>query len=348
MGVKIAPDARRQFVNASGVPYSGAKLFYYAAGSTTKQNTYTTSTGVTPNSNPIILDSAGRTPYGVWFTEGLTYKEVLAPSTDTDPPSSPIFTEDNLAGVNDTTVTVSQWAASSLTPTYTGTTTFTVAGDQTSSLHVGRRLQFSVTAGTVYGRISASVYGAVTTVTMVMDSGQTLDSGLSSFNWSILTATNPAVPKLSSATWVDLGVSSSPIPTGTVMLFFQAAAPTGWTQVATQNNKALRVVSGTGAGTGGSVAFTTAFASQAVTGSNSATTLSKAQIPQHVHTYTKFTVGGTGTGSGGSAPQLTSPTDTTGDGSADGLSGGSHNHTFTGTAINLAVQYVDIIMASKD
>jgi hypothetical protein len=28
--------------------------------------------------------------------------------------------------------------------------------------------------------------------------------------------------------------------------------------------------------------------------------------------------------------------------------GGSHSHIFTGTAINLAVQYIDIIIASKD
>ena len=28
--------------------------------------------------------------------------------------------------------------------------------------------------------------------------------------------------------------------------------------------------------------------------------------------------------------------------------GGSHNHTFTGTAINLAVQYIDMILASKN
>ena len=206
MGVKIAPDARRQFLNASGVPYSGAKLFYYAAGSTTKQNTYTTSAGSVANSNPIVLDSAGRTPYGVWFTEGLTYKEVLAPSTDTDPPSSPIFTEDNLSGINDTSVTVSQWEASQLTPTYVSTTSFTVPGDQTSNLHVGRRLKFSVTAGTVYGRISASVYGALTTVTVVMDSGQALDSGLSSVSWSILTATNPSIPKISGTAWDGVGV----------------------------------------------------------------------------------------------------------------------------------------------
>ena len=209
MAVKIAPDARRQFINASGVPYSGAKLFYYAAGSTTKQNTYTTSVGNIANSNPIVLDSAGRTPYGVWFTAGLSYKEVLAPSTDTDPPGSPIYTEDNLSGVNDTSVTVSQWAASSLTPTYISTTSFSVPGDQTTELHVGRRLQFTVTAGTVYGRISASVYGALTTVTVVMDSGQTLDSGLTSFNWSILTATNPAIPKLSITALSDVGIANT-------------------------------------------------------------------------------------------------------------------------------------------
>lgn len=61
--------------------------------------------------------------------------------------------------------------------------------------------------------------------------------------------------------------SSAPVfPSGTVLLFYQAAAPTGWTQVTSQNNKALRVVSGTGGGTGGSVAFTTAFTSQSVAG----------------------------------------------------------------------------------
>lgn len=225
MAVKIAPDARRQFVNASGVPYSGAKLFYYASGSSTKQNTYTTSVGSVANSNPIVLDSAGRTPYGVWLTAGLTYKEVLAPSTDTDPPGSPIYTEDGISGINDTAVTVSQWGASALTPTYISGTSFSVAGDQTSELHIGRRLQLSVTAGTVYARISNSVYGALTTVTVVMDSGS-LDSGLSSFNWSILTATNHALPKLSSASLTAIGIAnttayaplSSPTFTGTVAL----------------------------------------------------------------------------------------------------------------------------------
>lgn len=40
---------------------------------------------------------------------------------------------------------------------------------------------------------------------------------------------------------------------GTVGVFLQAAAPTGWTKVTTQTGKALRVVSGSGGGTGGSL-----------------------------------------------------------------------------------------------
>lgn len=59
---------------------------------------------------------------------------------------------------------------------------------------------------------------------------------------------------------------------GTVMLFRQTAAPTGWTKDTTNyNNYALRVVTGT-ASSGGTVAFTTAFASQTPAGSLSSTT----------------------------------------------------------------------------
>ena len=53
----------------------------------------------------------------------------------------------------------------------------------------------------------------------------------------------------------------NPFPSGTKMLFHQSAAPTGWTKQTTINDSALRVVSGTsGGGTGGSVAFSTLFA----------------------------------------------------------------------------------------
>jgi hypothetical protein len=77
--------------------------------------------------------------------------------------------------------------------------------------------------------------------------------------------------------------SAAIIPSGTVMLFVQTSAPTGWTKSVAYNDRALRVVSGT-AGTGGSVAFTTAFASQGVSGTVGNHTLTTAEIPSHTHT----------------------------------------------------------------
>jgi hypothetical protein len=141
---------------------------------------------------------------------------------------------------------------------------------------------------------------------------------------------------------------------GTSMLFTQTAAPTGWTKSTTHNNKALRVVSGT-AGSGGSVDFTTAFASQTPAGTVSvaglsvgSTTLTTAQMPSHSH-------GLNFEGSNPGNARLVNgdaDTNTRSTGSAGG--GGSHNHSlsgsasFTGTAINLAVKYVDVIRATKD
>jgi hypothetical protein len=135
---------------------------------------------------------------------------------------------------------------------------------------------------------------------------------------------------------------------GTLMLFQQTSAPTGWTKQTTHDNKALRVVSGT-ASSGGSVNFTTAFASKAVAGTVGNTTLTIAQIPSHNHAgpsgseFSSYGSAGVGNAAGPSGfrndpIRLVSSTG----------GGGSHNHSFTGTAIDLAVQYVDLIIASKD
>jgi len=81
------------------------------------------------------------------------------------------------------------------------------------------------------------------------------------------------------------GGGSGGFVSGTKMLFQQAAAPTGWTIDTTHDNKALRIVNGTVTpSSGGSVAFTTAFAtSRAVSGSVGGTSLTEAQLPSHDH-----------------------------------------------------------------
>jgi hypothetical protein len=187
-------DVGRQFLDDNGDPYAGGLLFTYTAGSSTKKTTYQEASGSTPHANPIVLDANGRLPAPVWGTTG-AYKLVLAPSTDTDPPASPEWTEDDVSGINDTaTSSVDQWVASGLTPTYVSGSQFSVSGDRTTELHAGRRLKTANSGGTIYSSITASSYSAPnTTVTVVSDSGS-LDAGLSSVSYGLLSATGHSLP----------------------------------------------------------------------------------------------------------------------------------------------------------
>jgi hypothetical protein len=72
-----------QLFDNNGNPLSGGKIFTYAAGTTTPQTTYTSSSGSTAHSNPIILDAAGRVPGGeIWLNYTQTYKFIVRTSTD--------------------------------------------------------------------------------------------------------------------------------------------------------------------------------------------------------------------------------------------------------------------------
>lgn len=143
--------------------------------------------------------------------------------------------------------------------------------------------------------------------------------------------------------------TSAPAPaffaSGTRLLFQQTSAPTGWTKVTTFNDVALRVVSGA-ASSGGSVAFSTAFASRAVTGSVGATTLSTSEIPSHTHTA--GTTAGVQAAGGKQTPTDVRSISASGNATGATGGGGSHSHSFSGTSIDLAVQYVDVIIATKD
>ena len=96
MTVNLSPFAGvgAQFFDDNGDPLSGGKIYTYAAGTTTPKATYTTYTGVTPNTNPIILDAAGRPPDEVWLTYGDAYKFILKDSADTT-----VGTYDNIDGI---------------------------------------------------------------------------------------------------------------------------------------------------------------------------------------------------------------------------------------------------------
>lgn len=102
--------AGSQFFDANGTPLAGGKLYTYAAGSTTPIVTFTDSSGVGANTNPIIFDSAGRPPAQVWLTKGNVYKFVLTTSADVQ-----IWSQDNIPAVND--ITNVAWADITGTPT---------------------------------------------------------------------------------------------------------------------------------------------------------------------------------------------------------------------------------------
>lgn len=156
----------------------------------------------------------------------------------------------------------------------------------------------------------------------------------------------------------------------TAWVFYQASAPTGWTKVTTHNNKALRVVSGTGGGSAGTNAFTSTMSSFTIGGTLSSssatggTELTTAQLASHTHPSNGVQLN--------AVPALTNPA-----GSFIGWNGGdvrraagwtrtspitgetgtvpngvSHNHPFSGSgtvpnqSVSIAVQYIDVIVCT--
>ena len=87
-------NPRPQFLDATPEVYAGGALFFYETGTTTKTDTYSDAALTTENTNPVVLDSAGRLPNAVFLDPNVTYKVVLAAAGYSDPPSAAIWTED--------------------------------------------------------------------------------------------------------------------------------------------------------------------------------------------------------------------------------------------------------------
>jgi hypothetical protein len=97
MAVNLSPvgGAAAQFFDNSGNVLTGGKLYTYLAGTTTPAVTYTTATGNTAQSNPIILNAAGRiSDSGEIWLSNVSYKFVLKDTNDVL-----IGTYDNLQGI---------------------------------------------------------------------------------------------------------------------------------------------------------------------------------------------------------------------------------------------------------
>ena len=149
-------------------------------------------------------------------------------------------------------------------------------------------------------------------------------------------------------------------PSGTVAIFYQSSAPTGWTKSTSHDNKALRVVSGNGGGSGGSNNFTTAFNSSRGTSGGSVNnhTLSTSQMPSHQHHGRAPNHDSNSSGSQGYPYNNNHNAFRTSDRARERQmhidaiestgGGGSHNHGFSNPSINLNVQYINVIICSRN
>ena len=133
----------------------------------------------------------------------------------------------------------------------------------------------------------------------------------------------------------------SGVESGTRVVFNQTAAPTGWTKDTTFDNQTLRVVSGT-ASNGGAQSFTTVFGSGK---SSSSHTLSTPQISSHTHGNVTGANVGTVPGFFASPGSQYSPYSYNRGSRGTPNFGGSQSHSH---ALSLDIQYVDVIIASKD
>jgi hypothetical protein len=116
MAVFLSPvgGAAAQFFTNSGVILSGGKLYTYAAGTTTPKVTYTSFSGNTAHTNPIILDSAGRVPGGEIWLAASPYKFALYTSTNVL-----IATYDNISGVGAAEFQVQNFTGTGLQTVFT-------------------------------------------------------------------------------------------------------------------------------------------------------------------------------------------------------------------------------------
>ena len=102
----------QQFFDNNGNILAGGKIWTYQAGTTTLEATYESASGITQNPNPIVLDSAGRSPNAIWLAAGQAYRFDLTDANDVA-----LDSVDNVGGINDGSLVSAPWASITGKPT---------------------------------------------------------------------------------------------------------------------------------------------------------------------------------------------------------------------------------------
>jgi hypothetical protein len=228
MVASISPDPRLQFFANDGSPLVGGKLYTYAAGTTTPLATYTSSSGGTANTNPVILNSRGEA--SVWLGSS-QYKFVL-----TDANNVEIWTQDNLqasANVDGSNAT-GTWPINISGNAATATVANSVvAGGAVNRIIAGTNITVSPGSGVGTVTVNATSSATVTSVDGAGLYGFTLPGGPITTSGT-LTVTPPApstsgnVLTSNGTNWVSsaLGFSTSTNSVGSYAFCFNASGGT--------------------------------------------------------------------------------------------------------------------------
>ena len=230
INISAFAGAGAQFSDANGAPLSGGLIYTYEAGTTTNAVTFTSRTGLVNNTNPIVLDSAGRTPAEIWLTGGSLYKFVLKDSALVQ-----IGSYDNIPAINDVT-TVSNLITVAGTNTLTGLGSPAVvaytAGSQYSFLPQNNNTGAVTINIDTLGAKSITKFGTTALAANDLIAGsfaiveydgtqfQLVNAGKTTFNYIFETTT---VSATASTGTINYDVLTQPV------LYYTTAATANWT-----------------------------------------------------------------------------------------------------------------------
>lgn len=211
------PNPNIQWLDNAGNIAIGASLHTYAAGGTTPLATYTDQTGVSANTNPVILDSAGRA--NVWTTPGVSYRFDLYASNGVL-----LWTVDNIPGG-----TLAGTSSVTANYVFAGPTSGGAAAPAFRALVAADIPDISAT----YANLALSNLAAVS-INATLNPQTTLDLGAAATAWRFLFL-------YGAGTYSSTSFKFTGTPTGNRVLTFQDSSDTivGRATTDTLTNKTL-------------------------------------------------------------------------------------------------------------
>lgn len=177
MSAVLTPWFGQQFFDNNGLPLVGGKIYTYEAGTSTPLAAYTDQGGLTPQTNPIVLDGSGRAQ--IWIPN-VNYKFVVKTSLDVT-----LYTYDfvNPFSIADGSIGTAQLADGAVTTPKLATNAVSTIKIQNGAVTaeklaagVGILPDLAVGPAQLYTTISAAITAAVSGQSIYVQTGNYLES----------------------------------------------------------------------------------------------------------------------------------------------------------------------------